>query len=448
MAINLEGNTTGVILFGGDSFIRQGDLVFKSNSIIKIPVGLDTLGRIMNSLGETVDDKKPISDNSEMRRVEIKAPGIIFRSPVTEAMQTGILAVDSMLPIGRGQRELIIGDRQTGKTAIAIDTIINQKRFFNLKNKNIDCDSNPMYCIYVAIGQKRSSIAHIYNKLISSESDKYTTIVAATASESASLQFLAPYTGCTLGEWYRDRGSHALIVYDDLSKHATAYRQLSLLLRRPPSREAYPGDIFYLHSRLLERSSKINNLLGGGSLTALPIIETQASDVSSFVPTSVISITDGQIFLSTNLFNRGIIPAIDVGISVSRVGSKAQHTHLKNLSTSLKLELAQYREVEFFSTFGSELDDNTKAKLNRGIRLVELLKQDQYKPLSLLEQVCLVYAGVNGFLDLLELNQINLFKKHLTSFLHLFNKNCLTYNVKHLKFIVNYIIKNLNEKTK
>ncbi|MFM7984167.1 MAG: F0F1 ATP synthase subunit alpha, partial [Candidatus Fonsibacter sp.] len=368
------------------------------------------LGRVVDGLGNPIDGKGPIDKNAERKRVEIKAPGIIPRKSVNEPMQTGLKAIDSLIPVGRGQRELIIGDRQTGKTAIAIDTIINQKEI----NKSND-ESKKLYCIYVAIGQKRSSVAQIVKTLEEAGAMEYTIVVAATASDPAPLQFLAPYTGCTMGEYFRDNGMHALIVYDDLSKQAVAYRQMSLLLRRPPGREAFPGDVFYLHSRLLERAAKLNDKYGGGSLTALPIIETQASDVSAYIPTNVISITDGQIFLETELFYKGVRPAVNVGISVSRVGSAAQIKAMKQVSGSIKLELAQYREMAAFAQFGSDLDLATQKLLNRGSKLTELLKQDQYSPLKVEEQVVSIFSGVKGFLDDVGLNQIKSFEKKLLS---------------------------------
>ena len=382
MALNLETENVGVVIFGDDSKIKEGDIVKRTGSIVDVAVGKSLLGRVVDGLGNPIDGKGPIDKNAERKRVEIKAPGIIPRKSVNEPMQTGLKAIDSLIPVGRGQRELIIGDRQTGKTAIAIDTIINQKEI----NKSND-ESKKLYCIYVAIGQKRSSVAQIVKTLEEAGAMEYTIVVAATASDPAPLQFLAPYTGCTMGEYFRDNGMHALIVYDDLSKQAVAYRQMSLLLRRPPGREAFPGDVFYLHSRLLERAAKLNDKHGGGSLTALPIIETQASDVSAYIPTNVISITDGQIFLETELFYKGVRPAVNVGISVSRVGSAAQIKAMKQVSGSIKLELAQYREMAAFAQFGSDLDLATQKLLNRGSKLTELLKQDQYSPLKVEEQV-------------------------------------------------------------
>ena len=410
MALNLETENVGVVIFGDDSKIKEGDIVKRTGSIVDVAVGKSLLGRVVDGLGNPIDGKGPIDKNAERKRVEIKAPGIIPRKSVNEPMQTGLKAIDSLIPVGRGQRELIIGDRQTGKTAIAIDTIINQKEI----NKSND-ESKKLYCIYVAIGQKRSSVAQIVKTLEEAGAMEYTIVVAATASDPAPLQFLAPYTGCTMGEYFRDNGMHALIVYDDLSKQAVAYRQMSLLLRRPPGREAFPGDVFYLHSRLLERAAKLNDKHGGGSLTALPIIETQASDVSAYIPTNVISITDGQIFLETELFYKGVRPAVNVGISVSRVGSAAQIKAMKQVSGSIKLELAQYREMAAFAQFGSDLDLSTQKLLNRGSKLTELLKQDQYSPLKVEEQVVTIFSGVRGFLDDVELNQIKSFESKLLS---------------------------------
>ena len=405
MALNLESDNVGIVLFGNDSGIKEGDTVKRTNSIVDVPVGKELLGRVVDALGNPIDGKGPI--NSDKRsRIEVKAPGIIPRQSVSEPMQTGLKAIDSLIPVGRGQRELIIGDRQTGKTAVAIDAIINQKTI----NESPD-ESKKLYCFYVAIGQKRSTVAQIVKTLEDAGAMSYTTVIAATASESAPLQFLAPYAGCSMAEYFRDNGMHALIVYDDLSKQAVAYRQMSLLLRRPPGREAFPGDVFYLHSRLLERAAKLSDKNGGGSLTALPIIETQANDVSAFIPTNVISITDGQIFLETELFNQGIRPAVNVGLSVSRVGSAAQCKAMKKVSGSIKLELAQYREMAAFAQFGSDLDISTQNLLNRGSKLTELLKQDQYSPMTVAEQVISVFAGVKGYLDDLELNQIKDFER-------------------------------------
>ncbi len=408
MALNLETENVGVVIFGDDSKIKEGDIVKRTGTIVDVAVGKSLLGRVVDGLGNPIDGKGPLDKNAERKRVEIKAPGIIPRKSVNEPMQTGLKAIDCLIPVGRGQRELIIGDRQTGKTAIAIDTIINQKEI----NKSND-ETKKLYCIYVAIGQKRSSVAQIVKTLEEAGALEYTIVVAATASDPAPLQFLAPYTGCTMGEYFRDNGMHALIIYDDLSKQAVAYRQMSLLLRRPPGREAFPGDVFYLHSRLLERAAKLNDKYGGGSLTALPIIETQASDVSAYIPTNVISITDGQIFLETELFYKGVRPAVNVGISVSRVGSAAQIKAMKQVSGSIKLELAQYREMAAFAQFGSDLDPSTQKLLNRGSKLTELLKQDQYSPLTVEEQVVSIFSGVKGFLDNVELNQIKSFEKKL-----------------------------------
>ena len=407
MALNLEDDNVGVVLFGSDANIKEGDTVKRTNSIVDVPVGKELLGRVVDALGNPIDGKGNI-ESQNRSRIEVKAPGIIPRKSVSEPMQTGLKAIDSLIPIGRGQRELIIGDRQTGKTAIAIDTIINQKSI----NESGD-ETKKLYCIYVGIGQKRSSIAQTVKALEDAGAMEYTTVVAATASDAAPLQFLAPYTGCSMGEYFRDNGMHALIIYDDLSKQAVAYRQMSLLLRRPPGREAFPGDVFYLHSRLLERAAKMNDENGGGSLTALPVIETQAHDVSAFIPTNVISITDGQIFLETELFNQGIRPAVNVGLSVSRVGSAAQTKAMKKVAGSIKLELAQYREMAAFAQFGSDLDASTQKLLNRGSKLTELLKQNQYSPMTIAEQVVSIFTGVNGYLDDLELNQIRDFEKDL-----------------------------------
>ena len=393
MALNLEMDNVGVSIFGDDTGIKEGDTVKRTGEIVDVPVGKELLGRVVDGLGNPIDGKGPIQ-SSEKRRIELKAPGIIPRQSVNEPMQSGLKSVDSLVPIGRGQRELIIGDRQTGKTAVAIDTIINQKKI----NESND-EKQKLYCIYVAIGQKRSTVAQIVKTLEDNGAMEYTIVVSATASEPAPLQFLSAYTGCTMGEYFRDNGMHALIVYDDLSKQAVAYRQMSLLLRRPPGREAYPGDVFYIHSRLLERAAKMSDEHGGGSLTALPIIETQAGDLSAYIPTNVISITDGQIFLETNLFFAGIRPAINVGLSVSRVGSAAQTKAMKKIAGPVKLELAQYREMAAFAQFASDLDASTKQLLDRGARLVEILKQGQYSPLTVSEQVVSIYAGVRGYLD-------------------------------------------------
>nr|CAG4645418.1 EOG090X03DA [Lynceus sp. MCZ IZ 141354] len=405
MALNLEPDNVGVVVFGNDKQIKEGDIVKRTGAIVDVPVGAELLGRVVDALGNPIDGKGPLGTKTRAR-VGVKAPGIIPRISVKEPMQTGIKAVDSLVPIGRGQRELIIGDRQTGKTAIAIDTIINQKRF----NEGTD-EKKKLYCIYVAIGQKRSTVAQIVKRLTDADAIKYTIIVSATASDAAPLQYLAPYSGCAMGEFFRDSGKHALIIYDDLSKQAVAYRQMSLLLRRPPGREAYPGDVFYLHSRLLERAAKMSEANGGGSLTALPVIETQAGDVSAYIPTNVISITDGQIFLETELFYKGIRPAINVGLSVSRVGSAAQTRAMKQVAGSMKLELAQYREVAAFAQFGSDLDASTQQLLSRGVRLTELLKQGQYVPMAIEEQVAVIYCGVRGHLDKLDPSKITAFER-------------------------------------
>ena len=408
MALNLESDNVGIVIFGDDRSIKEGDVVKRTGAIVDVNVGKKLLGRVVDALGNPIDGKGELDKKLERRRVEVKAPGIIPRQSVNQPMQTGLKALDTLIPIGRGQRELIIGDRQTGKTAIAIDTIINQKDI----NKSGE-EKDKLYCIYVAIGQKRSTVAQIVKSLEDAGAMEYTTIVSATASDPAPLQFLAPYTGCTMGEYFRDNGMHALIIYDDLSKQAVAYRQMSLLLRRPPGREAYPGDVFYLHSRLLERAAKLNNDKGGGSLTALPIIETQAGDVSAYIPTNVISITDGQIFLETELFNQGIRPAVNVGLSVSRVGSAAQTKAMKKVAGSIKLELAQYREMAAFAQFGSDLDATTQKLLNRGSKLTELLKQDQYSPMTVAQQVIAVFSGVRGFLDKVELSEIKDLEKKI-----------------------------------
>jgi len=408
MALNLESDNVGVVIFGDDRSIKEGDVVKRTETIVDVPVGKKLLGRVVDGLGNPIDGKGDLDKKLERRRVEVKAPGIIPRQSVNQPMQTGLKALDTLIPIGRGQRELIIGDRQTGKTAIAIDTIINQKEI----NKSGE-EKNKLYCVYVAIGQKRSTVAQIVKTLEDAGAMEYTTIVSATASDPAPLQFLAPYTGCSMGEYFRDNGMHALIIYDDLSKHAVAYRQMSLLLRRPPGREAYPGDVFYLHSRLLERAAKLNDDQGGGSLTALPIIETQAGDVSAYIPTNVISITDGQIFLETELFNQGIRPAVNVGLSVSRVGSAAQTKAMKKVAGSIKLELAQYREMAAFAQFGSDLDATTQKLLNRGSKLTELLKQDQFSPMTVAQQVIAVFSGVRGFLDKVELSEIKSLEKQV-----------------------------------
>jgi F-type H+-transporting ATPase subunit alpha len=404
MALNLETDNVGVVIFGDDRDIKEGDTVKRTGAIVEVPVGRGLLGRVVDGLGNPIDGKGPLVDVVRTR-VEVKAPGIIPRKSVHEPMQTGIKAVDALVPIGRGQRELIIGDRQTGKTAVILDTFLNQK-----KVNQGDDESKKLYCIYVAVGQKRSTVAQIVKTLEDSGAMEYSIVVAATASEPAPLQFLAPYTGCARGEFFRDNGMHALIVYDDLSKQAVAYRQMSLLLRRPPGREAYPGDVFYLHSRLLERAAKMSDAFGAGSLTALPVIETQAGDVSAYIPTNVISITDGQIFLETGLFYRGIRPAINVGLSVSRVGSAAQIKAMKQVAGSIKLELAQYREMAAFAQFASDLDAATQRLLNRGARLTELLKQPQYNPLPVEEQVVSIFAGVRGYLDKIKVEDVNRFE--------------------------------------
>jgi F-type H+-transporting ATPase subunit alpha len=408
MALNLESDNVGVVIFGDDRKIKEGSTVKRTGSIVDAPVGKELLGRVVDGLGNPIDGKGNLSEKVKRQRVEVKAPGIIPRQSVSEPMQTGLKAIDTLIPIGRGQRELIIGDRQTGKTAVAIDAIINQKEI-----NESDDEKKKLYCIYVAIGQKRSTVAQIVKTLEDAGAMKYTTVVAATASDAAPLQFLAPYTGCTIGEYFRDNGMHALIIYDDLSKQAVAYRQMSLLLRRPPGREAYPGDVFYLHSRLLERAAKLSDANGGGSLTALPIIETQAGDVSAYIPTNVISITDGQIFLETELFNQGIRPAVNVGLSVSRVGSAAQTKAMKKVAGSIKLELAQYREMAAFAQFGSDLDASTQKLLNRGSKLTELLKQNQYSPMTVAEQVISVFTGVRGYLDDIELSEIKKFESKI-----------------------------------
>ncbi len=408
MALNLETDNVGIVIFGNDRTIKEGDTVKRTGDIVDVPIGMGLLGRVVDGLGNPIDGKGPLED-VKRSRVEVKAPGIIPRKSVHEPMQTGLKAIDSLIPVGRGQRELIIGDRQTGKTAIIIDTILNQKAV----NDAAKSESEKLYCIYVAIGQKRSTVAQIVKTLEEYGAMEYTIIVASTASEPAPLQFLGPYTGCTMGEFFRDSGKHAVIFYDDLSKQAVAYRQMSLLLRRPPGREAYPGDVFYLHSRLLERAAKMNDDFGGGSLTALPVIETQASDVSAYIPTNVISITDGQIFLETELFYQGIRPAVNVGISVSRVGSAAQIKAMKKVSGSIKLELAQYREMAAFAQFASDLDASTQRLLARGARLTEILKQGQFKPYPVEEQVVAIFAGVNGYLDGIEVRDVTRYEASL-----------------------------------
>merc|ERR1719442_23271 len=404
MALNLEPDNVGVVVFGNDKLIKEGDVVKRTGAIVDVPVGQELLGRVVDALGNPIDGAGPLG-TATRQRVGIKAPGIIPRQSVREPMQTGIKAVDSLVPIGRGQRELIIGDRQTGKTAVAIDTIINQKRF----NDGTE-DKKKLMCIYVAIGQKRSTVAQIVKRLTDADAMKYTIVVSATASDAAPLQYLAPYSGCAMGEFFRDNGQHALIIFDDLSKQAVAYRQMSLLLRRPPGREAYPGDVFYLHSRLLERAAKMHRNMGGGSLTALPVIETQAGDVSAYIPTNVISITDGQIFLETELFYKGQRPAISVGLSVSRVGSAAQYKATKAVAGTMKLELAQHREVAAFAKFGSDLDAATQQQLNRGVRLYELLKQGQYEPYEPEEVVAALFVGVKGYVDRIDVEHVQAFE--------------------------------------
>jgi len=412
MALNLEADNVGVVIFGDDTGVSEGSIVKRTKAIVDVPVGKGLLGRVVNPLGEPIDGKGPI-EATERRLVDVKAPGILPRKSVHEPVQTGIKSIDAMIPIGRGQRELIIGDRQTGKTAIAIDAILNQKDV----NAEGD-DKKSLYCVYVAIGQKRSTVAQIVKTLEDNGALDYSIVVAATASEPAPLQFLAPFAGCAMGEYFRDNGMHAMIVYDDLSKQAVAYRQMSLLLRRPPGREAYPGDVFYLHSRLLERAAKMNDDFGSGSLTALPIIETQANDVSAYIPTNVISITDGQIFLETDLFYQGVRPAVNVGLSVSRVGSAAQIKAMKQVAGKIKGELAQYRELAAFAQFGSDLDAATQKLLNRGDRLTELLKQDQYSPLQVEEQVCVIFAGVRGYLDKIAKDKVRAFEAEYLRLLH------------------------------
>src|SRR5437016_4618708 len=411
MALNLETDNVGVVVFGDDTHISEGDTVKRTNAIVDVPVGRGLLGRVVDALGEPIDGKGPLT-NVTRARVEVKAPGIVPRRSVHEPVQTGLKAIDALVPIGRGQRELIIGDRQTGKTALAIDTILNQKEV----NAGAD-ESKKLYCIYVAIGQKRSTVAQIVKTLQDYGALEYSIVVAATASEPAPLQYIAPYAGCAMGEYFRDNGMHAVIIYDDLSKQAVAYRQMSLLLRRPPGREAYPGDVFYLHSRLLERAAKLNEAHGGGSLTALPVIETQANDVSAYIPTNVISITDGQIFLETDLFYQGIRPAVNVGLSVSRVGSSAQTKAMKKVAGRIKGELAQYREMAAFAQFGSDLDATTQRLLARGARLTELLKQPQFSPLKMEEQAVVIYAGVNGYLDPIPVERVRAFEEGLLNLL-------------------------------
>ena len=413
MALNLESDNVGVVIFGSDRDIKEGDVVKRTNSIVDVPAGDALLGRVVDGLGNPIDGKGPIK-GVERRVADVKAPGIIPRKSVHEPMATGLKSVDAMIPIGRGQRELIIGDRQTGKTAVALDTILNQKSYNDAAG---DDESKKLYCIYVAVGQKRSTVAQLVKKLEESGAIEYSIVVAATASDPAPMQFLAPYSATSMAEYFRDNGKHALIIYDDLSKQAVAYRQMSLLLRRPPGREAYPGDVFYLHSRLLERSAKLNEDNGAGSLTALPVIETQGGDVSAFIPTNVISITDGQIFLETELFYQGIRPAVNTGLSVSRVGSSAQTNAMKSVAGPVKLSLAQYREMAAFAQFGSDLDAATQQLLNRGARLTELMKQAQYSPLTNAEIVCLIYAGTNGYLDKVDVNQVGVFENGLLAHL-------------------------------
>ncbi|MDR6788393.1 F-type H+-transporting ATPase subunit alpha [Sphingomonas sp. BE138] len=420
MALNLEADNVGVVIFGSDAEIREGDTVRRTGTIVDVPVGKGLLGRVVDGLGNPIDGKGPIASD-QRSRVEVKAPGIIPRKSVHEPVQTGLKAIDALVPVGRGQRELIIGDRQTGKSAVAIDTFINQKQ----ANAGTD-ESKKLYCIYVAVGQKRSTVAQLVRTLEENGAMEYSIVVAATASDPAPLQFLAPYTGCAMGEYFRDNGMHAVIVYDDLSKQAVAYRQMSLLLRRPPGREAYPGDVFYLHSRLLERAAKMNEANGSGSLTALPIIETQAGDVSAYIPTNVISITDGQIFLETDLFFAGIRPAINVGLSVSRVGGAAQTKAMKKVSGSIKLELAQYREMAAFAQFGSDLDASTQKLLNRGARLTELLKQAQFNPMPFEEQTVSIYAGTNGFIDNVPVADVNRYEAAMLSYMRADHADVLT----------------------
>ncbi|MBN9010801.1 MAG: F0F1 ATP synthase subunit alpha [Rhizobiales bacterium] len=419
MALNLESDNVGVVIFGSDRDIKEGDTVKRTGAIVDVPVGKGLLGRVVDALGNPIDGKGPIQA-SERKRVDVKAPGIIPRRSVHEPMQTGLKAIDALIPVGRGQRELIIGDRQTGKTAVALDTILNQKAV----NASGD-ESRKLYCAYVAVGQKRSTVAQFVKVLEEHGALEYSIVVAATASDPAPMQFLAPFSGCTMGEYFRDNGMHALIIYDDLSKQAVAYRQMSLLLRRPPGREAYPGDVFYLHSRLLERAAKLNKDNGSGSLTALPVIETQANDVSAYIPTNVISITDGQIFLETDLFYQGIRPAVNVGISVSRVGSAAQIKAMKQVAGTIKGELAQYREMAAFAQFGSDLDAATQRLLNRGARLTELLKQPQFSPLQVEEQVAVIFAGVNGYLDKLPVNKVGDFERGFLALLRTEHKGTL-----------------------
>ena len=416
MALNLETDNVGIVLFGNSSLVKEGDTAKRTGKIVEVPIGEELLGRVVNPLGQPLDGKGTINSNKSYP-IERKALGVMQRQPVVEPLQTGLKSIDSMIPIGRGQRELIIGDRQTGKTAIAIDAIINQKDAFKA--------GDPVYCIYVAIGQKASTVARVVNELEKAGAMEYTIVVAANASDPAPMQYIAPYAGASMGEYFRDNSKHALIVYDDLTKQASAYRQMSLLLRRPPGREAYPGDVFYLHSRLLERASKLSKELGGGSLTALPVIETQEGDVSAYIPTNVISITDGQIFLDSDIFNAGVRPAVDVGISVSRVGGAAQIKAMKSIAGTLRLDLAQFRELEAFAKFGSDLDESTLQQLNRGKIMVEILKQNQYVPMSVSNQIAIIYAGINGFLDNVGIENIGKYEKELVEYLEANNQSTL-----------------------
>ena len=416
MALNLETDNVGIVLFGNSSLVKEGDTAKRTGKIVEVPIGEELLGRVVNPLGQPLDGKGAINSNKSYP-IERKALGVMQRQPVVEPLQTGLKSIDSMIPIGRGQRELIIGDRQTGKTAIAIDAIINQKDAFKA--------GDPVYCIYVAIGQKASTVARVVNELEKAGAMEYTIVVAANASDPAPMQYIAPYAGASMGEYFRDNSKHALIVYDDLTKQASAYRQMSLLLRRPPGREAYPGDVFYLHSRLLERASKLSKELGGGSLTALPVIETQEGDVSAYIPTNVISITDGQIFLDSDIFNAGVRPAVDVGISVSRVGGAAQIKAMKSIAGTLRLDLAQFRELEAFAKFGSDLDESTLQQLNRGKIMVEILKQNQYVPMSVSNQIAIIYAGINGFLDNVGIENISKYEKELVEYLEANNQSTL-----------------------
>lgn len=439
MALNLEQDSVGVVIFGSDTTIKEGQTVKRTGKIVQVPVGEGLLGRVVNALGVPVDGKGPLKKVS-YSPVEVKAPGIVERKSVSEPVQTGIKAIDALIPIGRGQRELIIGDRQTGKTAIAIDTILNQKQAHLGKD-----ESNKIYCVYVAIGQKQSTVARIVKKLEEEGALAYTIVVVASASDPAPMLFLAPYAGCSMGEYFRDNKKHALIIYDDLSKHAVAYRQMSLLLRRPPGREAYPGDVFFLHSRLLERAAKLSDERGGGSLTALPIIETQAGDVSAYIPTNVISITDGQIYLETELFFKGIRPAVNVGLSVSRVGSAAQIKAMKQVAGSIKLDLAQFREMESFSQFSSDLDEVTQKMLLRGQKLTILLKQDQYVPMAVEDQVVVIYAGVKGYLDTINVKDIQRFEKELLLFMHQKDKHKILQNIATEKKITEEVERQLKD---